>query len=144
MLRTFLLLSVVGIVLACTAVTAQTENTKQTKEQARVALKVVPEVTVYYFHTERRCATCLALEKTTSEFIEREYTDGPRVTFKSVNIEEPKNEALANKYQAAGSMLLVVRGDKTEDITTEGFKYARTAPKKLESHLKNAIASMLK
>ena len=138
MIRTFLALAIMGILFAGSPATAQTNQTK-----GKATLKSSPDVTVYYFHVTRRCPTCMAVEQTAKDFVEKTYKDG-KVTFKAVNVDDEKNAELAGKYQAAGSLLLVVAGNKTEDLTADAFKYARSTPEKLEAGLKETIAKLRK
>ncbi|MAT37975.1 MAG: hypothetical protein CL946_00040 [Ectothiorhodospiraceae bacterium] len=139
MIRTFIIIALTGLVLASPSVLSQTNKAGQKSSSGK---ETVDQVTVYYFHVTRRCATCLEIEKTAKTYVESKYQGGKQVAFKTVNVDEDKNQALAEKYQAAGSMLLVVRGEKVEDITTDAFKYAYTKPAKLETRLKKAIAAV--
>ncbi len=99
------------------------------------------EVKVYYFHATRRCATCQAVEAVSKEAIKEKY--GDKVTFKSINREEEKDNPLVAKYKISGQALLIVNGDKKVDLTTDAFLNARTKPDKFKSKLKTTIDSML-
>ena len=74
-------------------------------------------VTVYYFHSTRRCKTCLSIERITRGVIKDRYGKEKRVEFRSINIEEEKNEALVERYEVAGSALLVGCGKEKKDLT---------------------------
>lgn len=99
------------------------------------------EVVAYYFHATRRCATCEAVEAVTKESIKEYY--GDKVTFKSINREEEKENALVAKYKISGQTLLIIKGDKKVDLTSEAFLNARTNPDKFKSKLKSTIDSMI-
>ncbi len=101
-------------------------------------------VTVYYFHSTRRCKTCLSIERVTRGVIKDRYAKETRVQFRSVNIEEEENEALVERYEVAGSALLVCRGEKKADLTTAAFQYAVSSPEKLQKKLIAAIDAQLK
>jgi len=103
--------------------------------------KVADEVKVYYFHATRRCATCEAVEAVSKEAITTYY--GDKVSFESINREEKENNQIVEKYKISGTALLVVNGDKVEDLTNEAFLNARTKPAKLKSKLKSTIDSMM-
>ena len=98
-----------------------------------------PLVTVYYFHTSRRCKTCLSIERIARGVVKDQYGDDDRVAFRSLNIEEEKNEALVERYEVAGSALLVCRGKKKDDLTTRAFQYALSSPDKLQHALLASI-----
>ncbi len=103
--------------------------------------KVADQVKVYYFHATRRCATCEAVEAVSKEAITTYY--GDKVSFESINREEKENNQIVEKYKISGTALLVVNGDKVEDLTNEAFLNARTKPAKLKSKLKSTIDSMM-
>ena len=99
------------------------------------------EVKAYYFHATRRCETCQAVEKVTKETISKNYKG--KVEFISINREETANKEMVKKYKVNGQTLLLVKGDKTIDLTSPAFMYARNKPEKLAAKLKSSIDSML-
>ncbi len=101
-------------------------------------------VTVYYFHGARRCKTCLSIERIARGVVRDKYGDDTRVRFRSVDIEKEKNEKLAARYEVAGSALMVCRGEKKKDLTTQAFQYALGNPSKLQKKLIAAIDRQLK
>lgn len=105
---------------------AQAKSVKQTKKT---------ELTVFYFHTSRRCKTCMSIERVASQVVKEKYGKDKSIVFRALNIEEEKNEALAEKYEVAGSALLVCIGSKTEDLTAEAFQYGLNDPGKLQQLL---------
>lgn len=104
-------------------------------------------VEVYYFHFSRRCATCQAVEtesqKAISTLYPTQYKAG-KIIFKSINLDETGNKALAEKCKADGQTLLVISGNKRFDLTDKGFMYARTSPEKLKKEYKKTIDPLLK
>jgi hypothetical protein len=103
---------------------------------------VETEVTAYYFHATRRCATCEAVEKVTSEILKETY--GDKVSFKSINREEDKDNPLIEKYKINAQTLIIVKGDEMVDLTTNAFLNARSNPEKLEKKIKTTVDKMLK
>ena len=101
-------------------------------------------VTVYYFHTNRRCKTCLAIERIARGVVKDSYGDDKRVRFRSINIEKDKNAALVERFEVAGSALIVSKGKKSTDLTTKAFTYAGSSPGKLQDALLKTIAKYLK
>ncbi|GAG79149.1 unnamed protein product, partial [marine sediment metagenome] len=83
---------------------------------------------VYYFHGTRRCVTCIAVGEVSSELVKSKYEDNENVKFIDINIDEPGNEKLVEKFQVSGSGLYVFNGKDIENITAFAFQHARTNP----------------
>ena len=95
----------------------------------------VEKVEVYYFHGTRRCATCIAVEEVSSELVKDKYGDNPNVKFTEINIDEPGNKELVEKFQVTGSGLYLYNGKDIKNLTAMAFQYARTKPDKLKNKL---------
>lgn len=117
-------------------------NTETTKKQTSCCDQTDSKSTVeaYYFHATRRCATCQAVEKVSEEAIKELY--GNKVIFTSVNREKDENKDLTDKYQVHGQTLLIVKGDKVENLTNYAFMNARSHPEKLKAKIKETIDAM--
>ena len=105
------------------------------------------KVEVMYFHFTRRCVTCQAVEAESKKAIEALYPaqmKTGKITFASVNLDDKKSKALADRCKAEGQALLVINGAKRVDLTDQGFMYARSKPEKLKVELKRVIDPMLK
>ncbi len=68
-------------------------------------------IEIYQFHNEHRCVTCLEIEKLTKEVLK---TQGG-IPFKLINVDEKKNEKLAEKF-AATSTALRARARAAADV----------------------------
>ena len=104
-------------------------------------------IMVYYFHNERRCATCVAVEDETKKALNELYAarmKSGEITFQSINLEEKSGENLANSLKVAGQTLLIVSGNKQTDLTDKAFLYARSNPEKLKAEVKKAVDAALK
>ncbi len=99
------------------------------------------EVMAYYFHATRRCATCNAVEEVTKKTIKETY--GDKVSFVSINREEAENEKLVEQYKINAQTLIIVKGDKKVDLTSNAFLNARSNPEKLEKKIKSTVDKML-
>ena len=130
----FTLLFVVVLTLTLTGVSNQLFAQSNTSDKAKI--------TVYYFHATHRCPTCEAVESVSKETVAT-YPEN-EVKFISLNREEKENSELVEKYKISGQTLLVVKGDKTEDLTTKAFMFARSKPEKLKKLLSETIDKMLK
>ncbi len=131
----FVLFLMIG---ANVSVNAQTEKADEVS---------VSETTVeiYYFHNTRRCPTCEAVEDVTLNTIKTKYPEQMKsgvLSFKSLNIEDDSNEALARKLHVSGQTLLVVKNGKKKDLTNDAFLYARTKPEKLSQKLEKVIGTI--
>ncbi|MBU2651034.1 MAG: hypothetical protein KKA81_08870 [Bacteroidetes bacterium] len=133
------LLSIV-LVAVLTGTFAQQE-TKVVTQQDGQEIKAA----VYYFHLERRCMTCKNVEAQSKKALEQLYPgemEKGTVVFKSVNIEDKSGDELKEKYGIKGQTLLVVKGDKKKDLTSEGFLYAKSDPDKLKAEIEKAIKEL--
>ncbi len=108
-------------------------------------------VEILYFHGKQRCATCLAIEKNAKEAIENRFSDKMKsgtVVFKSIDISEKENEAIAEKYEVSWSSLFLCswKGGKEtyEDLTEYAFANARTAPEDFKTGLVEKVNQLLK
>ncbi len=107
------------------------------------------KVVVYFFHGTHRCTGCINAEKATVSVLNEIYKshqDNGTIKFQSINIEEAQNKALAEKYQVAWNMLLIVpvSNEKNKvELTEQAFSYG-TNPEGLKPYIKAAIDPLLK
>lgn len=108
----------------------------------RVTVEVVADdcVQVLYFHGKQRCATCTAIERLTREVIDSIGSE--KVVLRIIDIAE--NEALADRYQAGWSALILDRNGRVENLTRMGFSYAKDRPATFKARLNDAITRMSK
>jgi hypothetical protein len=120
-------------------------------QNQRTLDKKVTKVNVYYFHATRRCPTCLAIEENTKKTLENyfpaEMKNGS-INFTVVNIDDPKNKIIAEKYEASGSALFlsqILPGKENKtDLTDFAFSYGRNNPEKFMAGIKDKITELLK
>ena len=131
------LLSVFMICMTALTITAQTKTT--------------PKVEVIYFHGQQRCATCMAIERSTRELLEHDFSkqmkDGT-VTFRTVDISTAAGEQTARKYHITWSALFVNSWKKDReirnDMTRFAFKNARNNTKEFKQGIKNKVKELIK
>ena len=94
----------------------------------------------------KRCVTCTAIENGAKEVAETCFAgqiEAGDMSFRIIDITQPENAALAEKYEIAWSSILLVRrrdGRETvNDLTQFAFANARTNPDKFKAELKTAI-----
>ena len=101
------------------------------------------KIKVYYFHSTRRCATCMAIEKETKSVLkEQPYSElksNGDLLFKSYNIENAVNKKLVEEFKITGSSLIVINNDETINLTSKAFMYALKQPEKLKQALREAL-----
>ena len=106
-------------------------------------------VEVLYFHGKQRCATCMAIEKSTKELMESTFAEklkNGKLVFKSVDITQ--EETLADKYEVSWSSLIIVDYDKNgkeeaTNMTEFAFGNARTNPDNFKKGVAEQISTML-
>jgi hypothetical protein len=121
-------------------------NAQQEKSQP-VSTASGNDVDVYYFHYTARCVTCLAIESETKKDIEMLYNDqvkSGKISFTSLNLEEPAGKSVGDKLGVSGQTLLIVKGDQKIDITLMGFLYAVEKQDKFQEVLKEKIDPLMK
>lgn len=124
-------------------------NTKAQKGNDQENTK--DRIEVLYFHGKQRCATCMAIEQGTKATLEGQFADELKngtLVFRIIDISQPENEALADKYEVTWSSLYLCRwkgGKETsENLTEFAFGNARTAPEAFAGGLASRIRELQK
>jgi hypothetical protein len=76
------------------------------------AVRPDARVVAYYFHGTRRCPTCLSIEKTARESLERELAgafESGAIEWRTVDYEESGNEHFAREFELTGATLVLVK-----------------------------------
>lgn len=100
------------------------------------------KVEVYYFHLTARCVTCQTVESEAKADIQSLY--GGKVSFQSINLDDASSKEIAEKLKVPGQALLIVKGKQIQNITNEGFMYARKDPAKFKAVIKEKVDALLK
>ena len=86
----------------------------------------------------------MAIEKNAKEAVEAEFAD----ELKTIDISEPKNEVIAEKYEVTWSSLFISKwkaGKETyENLTEYAFANARTAPATFKNGVAEKVRTLLK
>ncbi len=102
---------------------------------------------VYYFHTNIRCETCIAVDEHTLNYLKvlfPEEMKNKQIVFKSINIEEKGYEDVIKKFEVWGQTLLFIKGDTAVDRTNDAFLNVTTNPEKWKSMIKEQIDDLMK
>ena len=133
---TLVLVTVLVLVTSCNR-SPKAENEVVTTEITNENAKIE----VIQFHSEHRCMTCNKIEALTLETL-KTY---PELEFKLVNVDDTKNEKLAESFEATGTALFLYNpktGNK-KDLTDFAFMTAGDEAK-FEADLKAEIELFLK
>ncbi len=120
---------------------SSTENKEQAAEKQAYGQA---KAEVYYFHGDRRCPTCNAIEELAKSFVLETYKDNSDVKFFAINFDKKENKDIAEKFGAQWSSLFIASGDKKLDLTIEAFQYVKSDPDYLKGEIKDIIDGFLK
>lgn len=103
--------------------------------------KVNTTIQVIQFHSEHRCFTCNKIEELAKETL-KAY---PNIPFLLVNVDDKKNEKIAELFEATGTALFLYnpKTKKKKDLTDFAFMNAGNKEKFI-SELKKEIEKFLK
>ena len=117
-------------------------SVKAKEEKSEILTSQAEKVEVYYFHYSRRCVTCTSVENETKAALEQYFSEelkNESVIFITINLDEPESETIAEKLEISGQTLLIVAGEKRENLTTNAFMNAKSNPEKLRGIIKSTI-----
>ncbi|MGM9741478.1 MAG: nitrophenyl compound nitroreductase subunit ArsF family protein [Candidatus Cryptobacteroides sp.] len=105
-------------------------------------------VEVLYFHGNRRCATCIAIEQKTKELLDEQFADEMaqgKIVFKSINYDEPEGKDLAKQYMVAGSSLIIssAGGEAVDNLTNFAFTTARSRTDEFKEGVRTGIRKQI-
>lgn len=108
-------------------------------------------VEVLYFHGKQRCITCKSIEKHTKDVLTAYFADqvkNGKVVFRVIDISQPANEKIADKYEVTWSSLFINKWkggkEKVNNMTEFGFSYAKSSPDVFKAGVKKKIEELLK
>ncbi|MFW5706428.1 MAG: nitrophenyl compound nitroreductase subunit ArsF family protein [Bacteroidota bacterium] len=130
-MKNFLISGLLSLVLfSCGQTTGSKEAThEQTTELAINDAKVK----VYYFHGKQRCVTCMTAQQVAQDAVMENFSDNPDVAFVEVDVDDPANAELAEKYEVVFSTLIIAGNNSHKDITDKSFALAMNNPTDLKA-----------
>lgn len=129
-----LIMAIASLSFSCSG---QNNNNKDDQE----SVKSTDEVTVYYFHNARRCATCKTVEDESQKAVKELY--GDKVKFEIYNLDKETGADKAEDLGVSGQTLLISDGHTKINITNQGFMNARNNPEKLKEIIKQKTDPLL-
>jgi phosphoribosylanthranilate isomerase len=120
------------MMLLFTACNSEAQNTKKAVSKTETAT-----IQVIQFHSEHRCMTCNLIEKLTKETLQK----FPTIPFLLVNVDDKKNEKMAEQFEATGTALFLYnpKTGKKKDLTDFAFMNAKNDSKKFKDGLEKEI-----
>jgi len=126
------------MLLIAVFLTSCNSNAQNNSQKTTASASVIE---VIQFHSEHRCMTCNKIEELTKKTLKM-Y---PEISFKLVNVDDSKNEKIAEKFEATGTALFLnnTKTGKKMDLTDFAFMNARDE-EKFVRELKKRIAEFSK
>ena len=127
-------------------------NGAKAKTEAQNTEEKLPDhIEVLYFHGAQRCITCRAIETNIVALLDSLYSKeqaDDRIIYKVIDISDPQNEAITDKYEVTWSSLYIngwKGGKETVNNMTEfSFANAKGSPDIFKEGIKNKINELLK
>ena len=119
----FIVIAIIVAISAC-------NQTIKTDKDKLISTTESGKIEAYYFHFERRCATCNAVEKISNEAISG--LNDSTITFLSVNLDEEAGEVIGNRLGINAQSLVIIKDSTLIDLTNDAFLLAGSKPEKLK------------
>lgn len=135
--------SIFVFLVAFSLVSCQPKETDTNLENNTELSQEMSEILLIYFHGDRRCPTCIAVGEVAEQTYFENFSDNEKVQFLEINIDLQENAAIAEKYEIAGSALILDIQGKVEDITSFAFQNAKSNPELLKNKIIEFVNSGL-
>jgi len=143
-MKTIKILTVCTILLLVCACSGEKKKKEPSLDQS------ISKIEVLDFHSTHRCMTCNAIEKNTkytlNTYFSKELEEN-KITFQVINVDEKENEKVAEKFEAAGTALIlnVIKNGKETQINLTDFAFMNGNDQDVFSkELKSKLNSQLK
>ncbi|MCT4579797.1 MAG: nitrophenyl compound nitroreductase subunit ArsF family protein [Flavobacteriales bacterium] len=112
---------------------------KETAKASTVIDANISKIEVLDFHSTHRCMTCNAIEANTKYTLDTYFADElktDQISFATINIDEPENEAITEKFEAYGTSLFlnVIHNGSETLIDLTDFAFAKGNEKEVFSN----------
>ncbi|MBU2929366.1 nitrophenyl compound nitroreductase subunit ArsF family protein [Winogradskyella psychrotolerans] len=144
MRQTLQLLVVITLGLMLISCNDQNKSNDQALDQS------ISKIEVMDFHSTHRCMTCNAIEANTKFTLDTYFSyelKADKISFHVINVDEKKNEKLAEKFEASGTALIlnVIKNGKETKIDLTEFAFMNGIDKDgFSKALKSKIDTQLK
>jgi hypothetical protein len=129
---------IILILTACMTVIYSGYALGQSSKKAMTKSSTTTTIQLIQFHSEHRCMTCNLIEKLSKETLQQNF---PAIPFKLVNVDDSKNEKMAEEFEATGTALFLYNPTtkKKKDLTDFAFMNAKNKPVDFRKGLKKEI-----
>ena len=138
-----LIISLVAVIASCKQPSSESKATEKV-DSTKTKTSNTAKVTVFYFHGDRRCKTCIAVGDVAQKTVNEQFKGNSNVGFSEINIDKSENEKIAEKYQVSGSSLMIDVKGKVEDLTEFAFENAINKPEQLSKKIVEVVSAGLK
>lgn len=121
-------------VMSCNNSKVNNNNVTSTKDDIESTIVSQNRLEVYAFHGTRQCETCKNMKANTKATLEKYFAEElktGKIIYQIIDVDDAKNEKLAEKFQATGTALMinkVVNGkDNISDWSDFAFDKANDA-----------------
>ena len=121
-MKTIKFLTILTLTLILTSCNGQNKNKEELLNQS------VSKIEVLDFHSTHRCVTCKAIEASTKYTLDTYFSKElktNKITFQVIDVDKKENEQVAEKFEAAGTALIlnvIKNGIETKmDLTDFAF-----------------------
>jgi len=130
-MKKIMILGLLGLVLfSCGQTTGSSEKSNA---EGVVVASGNAKVKVYYFHGKQRCVTCTTAQQVAHEAVKENFSDNSDVAFVEVDVSDPANAELTEKYEVVFSTLIIAGNNSHKDITDKSFALAIRNPEDLKA-----------
>lgn len=139
----------IGLFTACNNSTPKIEN-ENAKVETTTSVAKKNRLEVYCFHGTRQCETCKNMKANTKFTLDKYFASQLKdssIVFSIVDVDDEKNENLAEKFQASGTALMINKVANGKDSIVDWSDFAFEKANENEvfiSELKTKIDAALK
>jgi len=127
---------------------SQKDNLKE--ELSSINYASNQKLQIYYFHLTNRCPTCNSIEANVKKVVETEFKNEFEegiINFVSLNIDDPKNSSLSEKYQVYGASLHFIELNNgvelDKNLTEFAFANSKNNPDIFLKAIKDTINNII-
>jgi hypothetical protein len=141
------------LISSCQQDAQNQNNTNDSTKIANIDAAKNPnlKLQIYYFHATHRCPTCMSIENNVKQVLDNDYKgliSKGVIDFKVLCVDDEENKKLAEKFEAAGAALHLVKiengREQDNDLTEFAFMYSRNEPDFFLKGISDTIQYFLK
>lgn len=136
-------LKIIVLTLVVSTLMSGCGEQKRSEESSEEIVLGEAKVEVIYFHGNRRCPNCNAIEDAAKQVVFEDFNNNEDVKFFAINFEKSDNKEFAKKFDIRMSSLIVSSGDEYIDLTLDAFQFAMTDPEYFKSEVIDVINEYL-